>query len=131
MFRKILAATRNLAEPDAAVLSAARIAEYNQALLTLVHVIEPLDGVGGNAVRHFETGENIDPGATDSYLQEVREALYKNYAAIMSPLEAFQVIVQFGIPWVEILKVAITEQTDLLILGAHLQRAGGHVSQNA
>ena len=40
MFHKILVATRNPAEPDAAVLSAARIAGYNKASLILVHVIE-------------------------------------------------------------------------------------------
>ena len=131
MFHKILVATRNPAEPDAAVLSAARIAGYNKASLILVHVIEPFNGVETNAARQFETGGKIDPKATDSYLPEVRETLYKNYAAIMSPLEAFQVIMQFGIPWMEILKVAITEGTDLLLLGAHLQKADERVSQNA
>jgi hypothetical protein len=34
MFRKILTATRNPAEFDTVVLSAARIAEFNRALLT-------------------------------------------------------------------------------------------------
>ncbi|MGD9280284.1 MAG: universal stress protein, partial [Desulfobacterales bacterium] len=82
MFRNILAATRNPAESDAAVLSAARIAAYNQASLTLVHVIEPLNDVERNVVRHFETRERIDLDATGSYRQEVKEALSKNYFAI-------------------------------------------------
>ena len=84
MFRKILVATRNPAESDAAVLSAARIAEYNQALLTLLHVIEPLNGIETKVARHFETGEIINLDAAGSYLQEVREKLYKNYR--MTPL---------------------------------------------
>jgi nucleotide-binding universal stress UspA family protein len=130
MFRKILVATRNPAESDAAVLSAARIAEYNQALLTLLHVIEPLNGIETKVARHFETGEIINLDAAGSYLQEVREKLYKNYSAILSPLEAFQVSVQFGIPWMEILKLAMTEGTDLLLLGAHLQKTDERVSQN-
>ena len=131
MFRKILAAARNPAESEAAVLSAARIAKYNQAILTLVHVIEPLNGAEGNVARHFETGEKVDLDDGGFYLQEVRESLYKNYSAIMSPLEAFQVSVHFGIPWMEILKVAMTERADLLLLGAHLQKADERVSQNA
>jgi nucleotide-binding universal stress UspA family protein len=130
MFRKILVATRNPDETDAAVLSAARMAEYNKASLTLVHVIEPLSGFETNAARHFETGEKIDLDATDSDLQEVREALYKKYSAILSPLGAFQISVQLGIPWMEILTAARTEGTDLILLGAHLQKADERVSQN-
>ena len=58
MFRKILVATRNPAEPDAAVLSAARIAGYNKASLILVHVIEPFNGVETNVARQQENSKN-------------------------------------------------------------------------
>ena len=131
MFRKILTAARNPAELEAAVLSAARLAEYNQALLTIVHVIEPLNGVERNVAGHFKTGEKIILDASGSYQQEVKEALNKNYSSILSPLEAYEVRVQCGIPWMEILNVAMMEGTDLLLLGAHLQKTDEGIPRNA
>ncbi|MGD9004260.1 MAG: universal stress protein [Desulfobacterales bacterium] len=128
VFRKILTTTRSISELEAAVLSAARIAEFYQAFLTVVHVIEPLNDVEKNMARHVKTSKKSILEASGSYLQEVKEALQKNYAAIFSRLDAYQVRVRHGIPWMEVLKVAITEEPDLTFLGAHRQRADESVS---
>ena len=59
MFKKILVATELVELCDAPVLTALKIAEQNDAQLSILHVLESDTTKDRRFVKHFRTGEEI------------------------------------------------------------------------
>ncbi|MBW2565891.1 MAG: universal stress protein [Deltaproteobacteria bacterium] len=122
MFKKVLAATDLLEIYDRAVLTAAEIAQQNDAKLYILHVLESAySGKYRHFVKHFETGEEIVSGA--DYEEAVKEKLDKTYGEALKPFSNYQIKVTVGFPWEQTLKWARKQGADLIVLGPHSGRA--------
>jgi nucleotide-binding universal stress UspA family protein len=121
MFHKVLTATARPLEIDESVLSAGRIAQYNNAGFLILHVVEPDPAGSRNEVKHFRTGEKIV--CDDAYREEIKEKLQTSYSVELKLLDKFEVRIALGTPWVEILKWAGEEAVDLIVLGARTATA--------
>jgi nucleotide-binding universal stress UspA family protein len=121
MFKKVLAATARPLECDESVLSASLIAQFNNATLLILHVLESNTSIYRNYVRHYRTGKEI---VSDVFYQdEVKEELAKNCRSDLPPSLKYEIRIASGVPWMETLKWAREESVDLIILGAHTGRA--------
>jgi nucleotide-binding universal stress UspA family protein len=117
MFSKILAATAKPLECDESVLSAGRIAQYDNAKLLILHVLESDSTIYRNYVKHYRTGEEIV--GDEAYQEEVKQELYKNCGDELAPLDHCEIRISLGFAWTEILRWAREERVDLIVLGAH------------
>jgi nucleotide-binding universal stress UspA family protein len=107
---------------DAAVLTAAEIAQQDDAKLYILHVLESAySGKYRHFVKHFETGKEIVSGA--EYEEAVKEKLDKTYGEALKPFRNYQIKVTAGFPWEQILKWARRTGADLIVLGPHSGRA--------
>ena len=121
MFNRVLAATDMVTVSDASVLTAARIAEQNNAKLHIIHVLESASTDNRNLIKHFKSGEEIVTGA--EYEEAVKEEIKRIYAEVLKPYGNYQIRVTPGFPWEEILRWAKEEKTDLIVLGPHTGKA--------
>jgi len=117
MFDNVLAATEMVTVHDVPVLTAARIAEQNNAKLNIIHVLESASMDNRNLIKHFKTGEEIVTGA--EYEETVREAINKIYAEVLKPYGNYEIRVTPGFPWEEIIRWARKVNTDLIVIGPH------------
>ena len=133
MFKKVLAATARPLECDESVASANLIAQFNNANLLILYVLESNTSIYRNYVRHYRSGEEIV--SNEVYQDQVIEKVYTKYRGDFKPSDKFEFHIAFGVPWMEILKAAREESVDLIILGAHAgktsseerQRIGGTI----
>ena len=123
MFKKVLAATARPLECDESVISANRIAKYDDANLLILHVLESESSIYRNYVKHYMTGEEIL--GDETYQEEVKAALLNNCSSELSPLKNLEIHVATGFPWTEIVKQAREESVDLIVLGAHSDKTDG------
>ena len=121
MFTNVLAASDRITVCDAPVLTAARIAEQNNAKLHIIHVLESASSDNRHLIKHFKTGEEIVTGA--AYEEAVTEEINKVYAEVLKPYGNYEIRVTPGFPWEEILRWARQISTDLIVLGPHSTRA--------
>jgi len=121
MFTNVLAAIDRVTVLDAPVLTAARIAEQNNAKLHIIHVLESASSDNRHLIKHFKTGEEIVTGA--AYEEAVTEEINKVYAEVLGAYGNYEIRVTPGFPWEEILRWARQISTDLIVLGPHSTRA--------
>ncbi|MBU0987461.1 MAG: universal stress protein [Proteobacteria bacterium] len=121
MFKKILAATDMVKVADAAVLTAANLAEAYQAELYILHVLESASSENRHQIKHFETDAEIM--LNDAYAQQVKNTLKNSYVAVLPPTIDYQIRITTGFPWAEILGWSREIESDLIVLGPHSGRA--------
>jgi len=121
MFKRIFAASDILNAIDTPVLTAAKIAERNNATLYILHVLESTSTENRRLIKHFRTGEDII--TTTDYEKSVKTQLEKIYKDSIHPSLHFEVRVIPGFPWEEILRWSREKHTDLIVLGPHSTRA--------
>lgn len=121
MFKRILAASDVLTAKDTPILTAAKIAESNNAKLYILHILESTSTENRHLVKHFRTGEDIV--TTLDYEQSVKTHLEKIYKDTFPASLSCKIKVVPGFPWEEILKWAREKSTDLIVLGPHSTRA--------
>jgi nucleotide-binding universal stress UspA family protein len=117
MFKKLLAATEVVDFCDAPVLTALRIAEQNNAQLSILHVLESDTTKDRRFVKHFRTGEEIVTSA--EYEETFKKEIHKCCAGVLESDVHYTIKVTPGFPWEEILRLARKERTDLIVLGPH------------
>jgi len=117
MFKKILAATELVELCDAPVLTALKIAEQNDAQLSILHVLESDTTKDRRFVKHFRTGEEIV--TSTEYEETVKKEIHKSCAGVLESDVHYTIKVTPGFPWEEILRLARKERTDLIVLGPH------------
>lgn len=122
MFQHILAATDLIAEIDAPVVSAARLARHTGAWLHLVHVIETAHPGPGDDRPLRQDAKHASAPTDDAIAAEIRKVLQGNYASCVADLP-HQIIVAEGIPWQTILNAAKETSADLIVLGPHSTQA--------
>jgi len=120
MFNRILAATDVVTDPDAPVVTAARLARQYRARLYLLHVMESASTENRRWVRHYGTGREMI--ADTAYAQTVAGVLRRAVRDSISD-ENTMVRVTAGFPWEEILRWAREIDADLIVLGPHSTRA--------
>jgi nucleotide-binding universal stress UspA family protein len=124
MFKKVLADTARPLECDESVLSASLIAQFNNAKLLILHVLESNTSIYRNYVKHYRSGEEI---VSDVFYQdEVKEELAKNCRSDLPPSLKYEIRIASGVPWMETLRWAREERVDSIVLGAHNARADSH-----
>ncbi|MDM8515774.1 universal stress protein, partial [Desulfobacterales bacterium HSG16] len=101
-------------------LTAARIAGQNNAKLCILHVLESASFDNRHFIKHFKTGEEIFTNI--EYERAVVKELKKNYGKMLSGYN-YEIRITSGFPWEEILGWSQQEDTDLIILGPHSNRA--------
>ena len=121
MFINVLAAIDGITVCDAPVLTAARIAQQNNAKLHIIHVLESASADNRNLIKHFKTGEEMVTGS--AYEEAVTQEISKVYADVLKPYGNYEIKVTPGFPWEEILRWARQVSTDLIVLGPHSTRA--------
>ncbi len=121
MFKKILAATDLITASDAQVLTAAKVAEQNQAKLYILHVLESASTENRRLIKHFITGKDIITHV--DYESTVKKQINNIYTEVFQPTLNYEIRVTPGFPWEEILRWAREISTDLIILGPHSTRA--------
>ena len=117
MFDKVLAATDIVTVHDAPILTAARIAEQNNAKLHIIHVLESASTDNRYLIKHFKTGEEIVTGV--KYEETVKEEINKIYTDVLKPFGNYEISVTPGFPWEEIIRWAREVNTDLIVIGPH------------
>jgi nucleotide-binding universal stress UspA family protein len=121
MFKRLLAATELVDFCDAPVLTALKIAEQNDAQLSILHVLESETIKDRHFVKHFRTGEEII--TSTEYEETVKREINKSCAGILESDFHCTIHVSPGFPWEEILRLARKEKTELIVLGPHTGRA--------
>ena len=121
MFKKILTATDLITDSDAQVLTAAKVAEQNQAKLYFLHVLESASTENRRLIKHFRTGEDIFTHV--DYERAVKKQINNIYTKVFQPSLNYEIRVTPGFPWEEILRWAREINTDLIVLGPHSTRA--------
>ena len=129
MFKKVLAATARPLECDESVLSASLIAQFNNAKLLILHVLESNTSIYRNYVKHYRTGKEIVGDVF--YQDEVKAELAKNCRSDLPPSLKYEIRIASGVPWMQTLKWAREESVDLIVLGAHTGRACRHGTADA
>jgi nucleotide-binding universal stress UspA family protein len=121
MFKKLLVATELVDFCDAPVLTALRIAEQNDAQLSILHVLESGTAKERHLVKHFRTGEDIV--VSGEYEETVKNEIEKSCSGALESGGNYTIKVTSGFPWKEILRLAKKDKTDLILLGPHTGRA--------
>lgn len=121
MFKRLLVATERVDFCDAPVLTALKIAEQNDAQLSILHVLESETTKDRRFVKHFRTGEEIV--ASSEYEETVKKEIHKSCAGVLGSGVPYKIKVTPGFPWKEILRQARKDKTDLIVLGPHTERA--------
>jgi nucleotide-binding universal stress UspA family protein len=121
MFKKLLAATERVNFCDASLLTALRIAEKNNAQVSILHVLESETTKDRHLVKHFRTGEEIV--ASTEYEETVKKEIHKSCSDLIKSDVQYTVKVTPGFPWKEILRLARKDKTDLVVLDPHTERA--------
>ena len=98
-----------------------RIAEQNNAQLSILHVPESESTKDRRFVKHFRTGEKIVTSA--GYEKIVRDAIQKSCCDLTKSGVRYKIKVIPGFPWKEILRLAKKGKVDLIVLGPHTGRA--------
>jgi nucleotide-binding universal stress UspA family protein len=121
MFKKVLAATAKPLECDESVLSASRIAQFNNATLIILHVMESDSSIYRNYVKHHRTDEEF---VSDEVFQDkLKEELFTNRRVYLTSPDKLEFHIAFGVPWMQILRCAREERVDLIVLCAHIGKA--------
>jgi nucleotide-binding universal stress UspA family protein len=121
MFKRLLVATERVDFCYAPVLTALKIAEQNDAQLSILHVLESETTKDRRFVKHFRTGEEIV--ASSEYEETVKKEIHKSCAGVSRSGVPYKIKVTPGFPWKEILRQARKDKTDLIVLGPHTERA--------
>ncbi|CAB1084243.1 hypothetical protein D1AOALGA4SA_11770 [Olavius algarvensis Delta 1 endosymbiont] len=121
MFKSLLAATELADFCDAPVVTALRIAEQNDAQLSILHVLESETTGDRRFVKHFRTGEKIAAGT--EYEETVKKEIHKRCADLIKSDVRYKIKVISGFPWKRILRLAKKDKSDLIVLGPHTERA--------
>jgi nucleotide-binding universal stress UspA family protein len=121
MFKRLLVANERVDFCDAPVLTALKIAEQNDAQLSILHVLEFETDKDRRFVKHFRTGKEII--TSTEYEETVKKEIHKCCAGILESDVHYTINVTPGFPWEEILRLARKERSDLIVLGPHTGRA--------
>ena len=121
MFKRLLAATELVGVCDAPLLTALRIAEQNNAQLSILHVLESDTTKDRRFVKHFRTGEEFVTNT--EYEETVKKEIHKSCSGLLGAEFHYPINVTPGFPWKEILRLAKKDKTDLIVLGPHTGRA--------
>jgi nucleotide-binding universal stress UspA family protein len=121
MFKRLLVATELVDFCDTPVLTALKIAEQNDAQLSILHVLESETSKDRRFVKQFRTGEEII--TSTEYEETVKKEIHKSCAGILESDVHYTINVSLGFPWEEILRLARKERSDLIVLGPHTGRA--------
>jgi nucleotide-binding universal stress UspA family protein len=121
MFKRLLVATELVDFCDAPVLTALRIAEQNNARLSILHVLESETSKDRGFVRHFRTGKEIL--TSTEYEETVKKEIRKSCSGALESDVHSTINVSPGFPWKEILRLARKNKADLILLGPHTGRA--------
>jgi nucleotide-binding universal stress UspA family protein len=98
-----------------------KIAEKNDAQLSILHVLESETSKDRRFVKHFRTGEEII--TSTEYEETVKKEIHNSCAGILESDVHYTINVSPGFPWEEILRLARKEKTELIVLGPHTGRA--------
>jgi len=121
MFKRLVAATELVDLCAAPVLTALKIAEQNNAQLSILHVLESETAGQRDVVKNFHTGERLTASA--EYKETVKKEISKRCEDLLKYDVAFKIEVATGFPWKEILRLAREAKADLILLGPHTERA--------
>jgi nucleotide-binding universal stress UspA family protein len=121
MFKRLLVATERVDVCDAPVLTALRIAEHNNAQLSILHVLESETTKDRHLVKHFQTGEEIV--VSTEYEETVEKEIHKSCGGVLESDVHYTIKVISGFPWKEILRLASKDKAELILLGPHTERA--------
>ena len=83
MFKRLLVASELVGICDAPVSTALKIAEQNDAQLSVLHVLESYLTKDRRFVKHFRTGEEIV--TRTEYEETVKKEIRKSCAGILEP----------------------------------------------
>lgn len=121
MFRKVLVATDLVTMCDAAVITAAKIAQQNRAKLYILHVLEPTPASNRRLIKNGKTGKEISD--SDAYTESVKNQIQRIYQKALARCDEFEIKITTGVPWVEIIKWIKEVNARIVVLGPHSQRA--------
>ncbi|MFH1076353.1 MAG: universal stress protein [Pseudomonadota bacterium] len=123
MFKKILFATSASPACDHAARTAFDLAKRYNAQIILLHVLgTPSRGFGGQYVTDLRTGEQV--ACDNEYLQWVQEELKNIYAKQLAQCSDFRLEILVGYPHREILRIARSEDVDIIVMGASAHEKG-------
>jgi nucleotide-binding universal stress UspA family protein len=118
MVKKILLATDLSAMCEASFQVALGMARRLDCKLHILHVLE--SGYSGK-YRHFvkdiSTGNEI--GVTGEYVESVEESIRSIYAPRINGFTDYEILVRYGFPYLEILRVARSGHMDLIVMAPH------------
>lgn len=119
MYKKILFCTDLYPGCDYAFAAALDLAETSGAELIILHVLESRHRYSGQLI----TGEGEMWGSEEVF-DRLRRKLREYYLMRVEneKPDFIQVVVRGGVPWLEILRVARKEKTDLIIMGPYSVR---------
>lgn len=118
-FRQILVASDLSPRADRAVSRAWQIAAQHDAVLTVLHVVEP---IGGSGVPHaaWERLAETPEGAEKTLRQEAEAALRRQVDRDRTPgPSSVDILTRVGDPLPEILDQVRQRSTELAVIGAH------------
>jgi nucleotide-binding universal stress UspA family protein len=121
MFKKILSATDVVESIDAPTTAAQAIAELTNGKLYLLHVLESSSSQNRHLVKHYKTGAEFE--SHPQYTQEVLETIRRTHLDHPNTFQNVEIQVTTGYPFEEIIALARTIQTDLIVIGSHSSRA--------
>lgn len=121
MFTTVLAATDRVTVLDATVLSAARIADQNNAELHIIHVLESASTKNRDIIIHYKSGKELMTGS--AYEETIRVEIKKCYAGLLPDNCNFKINIVAGYPWHEIKRYSKQINADLIVMGPHSTKA--------
>lgn len=121
MFKRILSATDRVKARDASVETAARLAASNHAHLRVLHVLESASEAHGSWVKHDRTNAGID--WNPKYGNDAARQIKKQYRDLLGSTFPFDIRIEIGCPWEEILASSREMGADLIVMGPHRSRA--------
>jgi nucleotide-binding universal stress UspA family protein len=123
MFKKVIFATSATPGCDGAARVAFDLAEKYGAEIVLFHVLG-IPGKGDSTqVLDVRTGESVD--ADEEYLEGVTEELKTTYAKQLAKGPRCRIEIAVGAPAREILRLARSEDPDLIVMGGATRAEGG------
>jgi nucleotide-binding universal stress UspA family protein len=116
MYQKILFCTDLYPSSDYAFATALDMVEQSGARLIVLHVLESAHRYSG----HFITYDG-SVWASEGVVEKLKANLKKYYLARVdeSRHERLSFQVRAGVPWLEILRTARREKTDVIVLGSY------------
>ncbi len=121
MLRKVLVATDLVTVCDAAVLTAAKLAQQNHAKLYILHVLESTPAGDRRLIKDAKTGKEATD--SDTYSESVKKQIQRIYQKALARCGEFEIKITTGVPWIEIIRYSKQENARLVVLGPHSRRS--------